>query len=111
VPGSLTQLRGRTRNVGEDAMSILNSSGFEIDVNPKDGPASREWILEHVSDPDVVAVCVMHGQPGDKVDEEFLGKCAKGVKVVSTFSVGFGESPLVLTGREGSSADTQIISM
>lgn len=75
-------------------MSILNSSGFEIDVNPDDGPASREWILEHVSDPDVVAVCVMHGQPGDKVDEEFLGKCAKGVKVVSTFSVGFGESSL-----------------
>jgi glyoxylate/hydroxypyruvate reductase len=33
----------------------------------------------------------MHGQPGDKVDEEFLERCAGSVKVVSTFSVGFGE--------------------
>lgn len=59
-------------------------------MNPEDAPAPRSWILEKISDPDVVAVCIMHGQPGDKVDEEFLGKCGKGVKVISTFSVGFG---------------------
>jgi glyoxylate/hydroxypyruvate reductase len=74
-------------------MAILKESPFEIVVNPKDAPASRSWILENIADPDVVGVCVMHGQPGDKVDEEFLGNCAKGVKVVSTFSVGFGEFP------------------
>lgn len=73
-------------------MAILKSSPFEIVVNPNDAPASREWILEQISAPEVAAVCIMHGQPGDKVDEEFLSKCADSVKVVSTFSVGFGKS-------------------
>lgn len=72
-------------------MAILSSSPFEIIVNPNDAPASREWILDNISDPEVAGVCVMHGQPGDKVDEEFLERCGEGVKVVSTFSVGYGK--------------------
>lgn len=73
-------------------MSILESSNIELIINPKDEPAKREWILEHISNPEVKGICMMHGQPGDKADEEFFEKANKNLKVVSTFSVGFGLS-------------------
>lgn len=80
-----------TRDVGAAAMAKLKAEPFELVVNPEDAEPSREWVLEHIADPDVAAVCIMHGQKSDRVDDEFLGKVGKGVKVISTFSVGYGE--------------------
>jgi lactate dehydrogenase-like 2-hydroxyacid dehydrogenase len=91
-PQSVAQvLTDRTRNVGPSAMSLLEASPFELIVNPEDAPAPREWVLKHLADEEVMGVCIMHGQPGDKVDAEFLGAANRGLKVVSTFSVGYGE--------------------
>lgn len=73
-------------------MAKLRAEPFELVINPEDAEPSREWVLEKISDPDVVAACIMHGQKSDKVDGEFLAKAGKGIKVISTFSVGFGES-------------------
>ncbi|CAK9784952.1 hypothetical protein CC85DRAFT_283940 [Cutaneotrichosporon oleaginosum] len=78
-----------TRNVGHEAMKLLQATPFELVVNPEDAEPSREWVLEKISDPDVVAACIMHGQPSDKVDAELLERAGKGLKVISTFSVGF----------------------
>lgn len=72
-------------------MEKLQATPFELIVNPEDAEPSRAWVLENIADPDVVAVCLMHGQGSDKVDHEFLAKANAGLKVVSTFSVGFGE--------------------
>ena len=71
-------------------MDILQSSGFELIVNPQDAEPSREWVLKHLSNPDVHGVCIMHSQPSDKVDQEFLDAANSNLKVISTFSVGFG---------------------
>jgi glyoxylate/hydroxypyruvate reductase len=42
-------------------------------------------------DPEVHGICIMHAQAEDKVDAEFLEACNPNLKVISTFSVGFGE--------------------
>lgn len=72
-------------------MSLLEATKFELVVNPKDAEPSREWVLENIADPEVVAACIMHGQPSDKVNAELLDRASKNLKVISTFSVGFGE--------------------
>ncbi|WWD09539.1 hypothetical protein V865_007666 [Kwoniella europaea PYCC6329] len=81
-----------TRHVGTHAMSILESSGYELIVNPQDSEPSREWVLNQIADPHVGAACIMHSQPSDKVDQEFIDACNENLKCVSTFSVGYGES-------------------
>nr|XP_018267043.1 glyoxylate reductase [Kwoniella dejecticola CBS 10117]OBR89201.1 glyoxylate reductase [Kwoniella dejecticola CBS 10117] len=78
-----------TRHVGDHAMNILKSSGLELIVNPEDAAPSRQWVLKHLADPDVGAACIMHSQPSDKVDEEFVNTCNANLKCVSTFSVGY----------------------
>lgn len=80
-----------TRNVGPEAMALLKATSFELIVNPEDAEPSRSWVLEKIADPEVIAACIMHGQPSDKVDAELLGAASKNLKVISTFSVGFGE--------------------
>jgi glyoxylate/hydroxypyruvate reductase len=69
-------------------MSKLEATNFELIVNPVDGEPTRAWVLEKVADPEVVAACIMHGQPSDKIDREFLDAASPNLKVVSTFSVG-----------------------
>ncbi|ORY32274.1 hypothetical protein BCR39DRAFT_479057 [Naematelia encephala] len=78
-----------SRHVGDHAMSILSSSGFDLIVNSEDAAPSREWVLKHLADPEMAAMCLMHGQPSDIVDEELLNACGPNVKCLSTFSVGF----------------------
>ncbi|KAL7424752.1 hypothetical protein Q5752_000436 [Cryptotrichosporon argae] len=78
-----------TRHMGAPAHALLDASGFELIVNPADAEPSRAWVLEHVADPDVVAVALCHSQPSDKVDAEFLAAASPGLKVVSTLSVGY----------------------
>lgn len=73
-------------------MALLEATPFELIVNPEDAEPSRDWVLEKIADPEVIAACIMHGQPSDKVDKELLDKANKNLKVISTFSVGFGES-------------------
>ncbi|KAK6905837.1 hypothetical protein I203_106671 [Kwoniella mangroviensis CBS 8507] len=73
-------------------MSILQGSGYELIVNPQDSEPSREWVLHQIADPQVGAACIMHSQPSDKVDQEFIDACNENLKCVSTFSVGYGES-------------------
>ena len=70
---------------------MLQSSGFEIILNPEDAQPKREWVLGHLRDPEVIAACIMHSQPSDKVDKEFLDACNPNLKTLSTFSVGYGE--------------------
>ncbi|WVQ62060.1 uncharacterized protein L199_000194 [Kwoniella botswanensis] len=70
-------------------MSILESSGYELIVNPQDSEPSREWVLKQIADPQVGAACIMHSQPSDKVDQEFIDTCNENLKCVSTFSVGY----------------------
>lgn len=72
-------------------MEKLQASGFDLIVNPEDAEPSRSWVLQHIADPEVISACIMHGQPGDKVDKEFLDACNENLKCISTFSVGFGE--------------------
>lgn len=72
-------------------MAKLEASGFDLIVNPVDAEPTRAWVLENIANPDVISVCLMHGQGSDKVDEEFLNACNPNLKTVSTFSVGFGE--------------------
>ncbi|OCF54208.1 glyoxylate reductase [Kwoniella mangroviensis CBS 10435] len=79
-----------TRHVGTHAMSILQGSGYELIVNPQDSEPSREWVLHQIADPQVGAACIMHSQPSDKVDQEFIDACNENLKCVSTFSVGYG---------------------
>ncbi|ORX36051.1 hypothetical protein BD324DRAFT_646148 [Kockovaella imperatae] len=78
-----------TRHVGEDAMHLLGTSGFDLIINPNNAQPPREWVLEHLKDPEVIAACIMHSQPSDKVDQEFLAACNPNLKTISTFSVGF----------------------
>lgn len=90
-----------TRNLGDETMSTLNSSGFDIVLNPKDAKADRDWILSSIADDDVYALCI---QGGEKVDKELLDKAGKNLKVVSSMSVGFGKSlkfPTFLSSRAG----------
>ena len=72
-------------------MALLQSSGFDLIVNPEDAEPKREWVLGHVRDKEVVSACIMHSQSSDKVDKEFLEACNDNLKTVSTFSVGYGE--------------------
>lgn len=74
-------------------MKTLRASPFELVVNPDDAEPSRAWVLEHLRDPELAAACIMHGQGSDRVDKEFVDACGPNVKCISTFSVGFGESP------------------
>ncbi|WVR05999.1 hypothetical protein IAU60_003027 [Kwoniella sp. DSM 27419] len=78
-----------TRHVGQHAMSILESSGFDLIINPEDAAPSRDWVLTHLKDPEVKAACIMHSQPSDKVDEEFINAANDNLRCVSTFSVGY----------------------
>lgn len=71
-------------------MKILEDAPFELILNPEDAQPSREWVLKHLADPEVHGACIMHGQPSDKVDKEFLDACNPNFKVISTFSVGYG---------------------
>jgi glyoxylate/hydroxypyruvate reductase len=73
-------------------MSILRESEYDLIINPEDAAPSRQWVLDNLRDPEVVAVCMMHAQPSDKVDKEFLEACNDGLKCISTFSVGYGQS-------------------
>ncbi len=73
-------------------MALLESSGFELIVNPNDSAIARDWVLKHVADPEVHGIIIMPSQPNDKVDQEFLQACNPNLKVISTFSVGFGMS-------------------
>lgn len=74
-------------------MKILSESPFELILNPENAEPSRQWVLEKLSDPEVHGACIMHSQRSDKVDQEFLDACNPNIKVVSTFSVGYGRSP------------------
>lgn len=73
-------------------MKILNDSPLELILNPENAEPSRAWVLENLADPEVHGACIMHSQGSDKVDKEFLDACNKNIKVVSTFSVGYGTS-------------------
>ncbi|WVQ82657.1 hypothetical protein IAT38_004789 [Cryptococcus sp. DSM 104549] len=78
-----------TRHLGEQAMTLLKESGFELIVNPEDAAPTRKWVLERIADPEVGAACIMHSQPSDKIDEEFINTANENLKCVSTFSVGY----------------------
>ncbi|WOO78182.1 Glyoxylate reductase/hydroxypyruvate reductase [Vanrija pseudolonga] len=90
-----------TRNVGPEAMAKLEATDFELIVNPVDGEPTRAWVLEKVADPEVIAACIMHGQPSDKVDREFLDAASPNLKVVSTFSVGFDHIDVPYANSKG----------
>jgi glyoxylate/hydroxypyruvate reductase len=85
-------LIARTRDVGEDAMKILAESPFELIINKDNAEPPREWVLKQLADPEVHGACIMHSQGSDKVDKEFLDACNPNLKVISTFSVGYGKS-------------------
>lgn len=85
-------LLNSTRNLGEHAMTILRQSGYDLIVNPDDAPPSREWVLNHLADPQVYAACIMHSQPSDKVDKELIATANDNLRCISTFSVGYGET-------------------
>lgn len=74
-------------------MKILEDAPFELILNPENAEPSREWVLKHLADPEVHGACIMHSQSSDKVDKEFLDACNPNIKVISTFSVGYGKSP------------------
>ncbi|GMK57180.1 hypothetical protein CspeluHIS016_0400140 [Cutaneotrichosporon spelunceum] len=90
-----------TRNVGAEAMRLLKATRFELIVNPVDAEPSRAWVLEQIADPDVVAACIMHGQPSDRVDAEFLSHANKNLKVISTFSVGYDHIDVAAANARG----------
>lgn len=69
-PSSANAPSSRTRNVGPDAMSVLKSSSFDLLINPEDAQPTRQWVLSHLTDPEVVAACIMHSQPSDMVDSD-----------------------------------------
>ncbi|KAK4685110.1 hypothetical protein P7C73_g5046, partial [Tremellales sp. Uapishka_1] len=87
-----------TRNIGPDAMSLFDSSPFEIVVNPDDAAAPRAWVLKHLADPDVQGICVMHA---DTVNQEFLDHCNPNLKVISTLSVGFDHIDVAGANKKG----------
>ncbi|KAL0252562.1 hypothetical protein I308_101954 [Cryptococcus tetragattii IND107] len=78
-----------TRDLGEHAMAILRQSGYDLIVNPDDAPPSREWVLNHLADPQVYAACIMHSQPSDKVDKELIASVSDNLRCISTSSVGY----------------------
>ncbi|KIR69381.1 hypothetical protein I312_101956 [Cryptococcus bacillisporus CA1280] len=78
-----------TRDLGEHAMAILRQSGYDLIVNPNDAPPSREWVLNHLADPQVYAACIMHSQPSDKVDKMLIASASDNLRCISTFSVGY----------------------
>lgn len=71
-------------------MKVLHESPFELIINPSNAEPPRSWVLEQLSDPEVHGACIMHSQGSDKVDKEFLKACNENIKVISTFSVGYG---------------------
>lgn len=70
-------------------MAILRQSDYDLIVNPEDAPPSREWVLNHLADPQVYAACIMHSQPSDKVDKELIATANDNLRCISTFSVGY----------------------
>lgn len=86
-----TDTDSSTRDVGPKAMALLRKTDFDIVVNPEDAEPSRRWVLENIADPEVVAACIMHAQLSDRVDRELLDAASKNLKVISTYSVGYGE--------------------
>jgi glyoxylate/hydroxypyruvate reductase len=89
------RLTPSTRPIGAEASEILESSGFDLIRNTEDAEPTREWVLKHLANPDVYGVCIMHPHKSDRVDDEFLAACNPNLKVISTCSVGFGESYMV----------------
>lgn len=73
-------------------MAILRQSGYDLIVNPNDAPPSREWVLNHLADPQVYAACIMHSQPSDKVDKMLIASASDNLRCISTFSVGYGKT-------------------
>ncbi|WVF70348.1 hypothetical protein IAT40_005138 [Kwoniella sp. CBS 6097] len=90
-----------TRHVGNHAMRILNESGLELIINPEDAAPPRDWVLKHIGDPEVQAVCLMHSQPSDKVDKEFVDAANENLKCVSTFSVGYDHIDVKAANAKG----------
>ncbi|WWD17754.1 hypothetical protein CI109_102195 [Kwoniella shandongensis] len=78
-----------TRHLGQQAMTVLEQSGLDLIVNPEDAAPSRDWVLGHLANPEVQAICLMHSQPSDKVDEQLLDAASPNLRCVSTFSVGY----------------------
>ncbi|KAI5449812.1 hypothetical protein NCC49_004024 [Naganishia albida] len=72
------------RDMGEDAMGLLQRSGHEIVAWNDASPPPRSWVLDNVKG--AAGICVMMA---DKVDDELLDAAGPSLKVVSTFSVGY----------------------
>ncbi|WVQ70833.1 hypothetical protein IAR50_000358 [Cryptococcus sp. DSM 104548] len=90
-----------TRHLGDHAMAILDKSGIDYLLNTEDGAPSREWVLKHIADKDVRAACIMHSQPSDKIDDEFLRTANPNFAAVSTFSVGYDHIDVKAASKKG----------
>ncbi len=78
----------------KEAMELLYRY-CEVDLNPSPQPPSKEEIIEHVKDKDGL-LCLLT----DKIDKEVLD-VAPGLKVVSTYSVGFDHIDVEECTRRG----------
>ncbi|KAJ9112887.1 hypothetical protein QFC19_000442 [Naganishia cerealis] len=84
------------RDLGKDAMTMLNSSGHEIVAWERDTPPSREWVLRNVNG--ASGVCVMMA---DAVNDELLEAAGPSLKIVSTFSVGYDHFDIAAVKAKG----------
>ncbi|TYJ52489.1 hypothetical protein B9479_006923 [Cryptococcus floricola] len=90
-----------TRHLGDHAMAILDKSGIDYLLNTEDDAPSREWVLKHIADKDVRAACIMHSQPSDRINDEFIRAANPNFSAVSTFSVGYDHIDVKAANKRG----------
>ena len=84
-----------TRKVPYPGLEILNSEELDVQVSPYDRAISRQELLEAADDVDAI-LCYLT----DKIDAELMGR-APGLKVVSSYSVGYDHIDVSEATRRG----------
>ncbi|KAF8580185.1 hypothetical protein K439DRAFT_1521183 [Ramaria rubella] len=86
-----------TRNIGEQALSILRADlRLHVSLHVALLTTSRAWLLQHIQG--ATGIIVMFS---DKVDEELLDTAGPSLKVVSTMSVGHEHVSLPALAKRG----------
>src|SRR5215831_15531901 len=83
-----------TNEIPDQALRILRGIA-DVRVNPKEGPPSRETLLEEVKDADGL-FCLLT----EKIDEELMNR-AKKLRVVANMAVGFDNIDLKAASAHG----------
>jgi len=83
-----------TRRIPEPGISLIKES-CDVTIHPHDEPPAHEEIMGHIRDKDAL-LCLL----SDRIDREIMD-AGPGLKVISTFSVGFEHIDVAAATKRG----------